>query len=167
MRIRALATVTVATSLLLGTAGCGVFVETATLKPYYASDGVNVTVGDVHFRNVLFVVNDNGDAALVASIVNDGSSLELVSVEVRGATILSTEIGAYPGLTKVGIPDENPVVFYGAGVVAGEYVDVYVQYGANDGQLISVPVLDGTEAFYAPYVPDAAVEIEPPVTSAP
>ena len=164
MRIRALATVSVATALLLGTAGCGVFVETATLKHYSPSDGVGVTVGTVHLRNVLIVTNENGDAALVGSVVNDGSSLELINVEVRGATTLSTQIGAYPGLTKIGIADDNPVVFYGAGVVSGEYVDVYFQYGANDGKLVSVPVLDGTEAFYAPYVPET---VEPTVTETP
>ena len=164
MRIRAIATVAVASALLLGTAGCGVFVESATLKHYAASDGVNVTVGDVNFRNVLIVTNDNGDAALVGSAVNEGSSLELVNVEVRGATTLSTQVGAYPGLTKVGIPDENPVVFYGAGVVSGQYVDVYFQYGSNDGQLVSVPVLGSDAALYAPYAP---VAVEPTVTATP
>ena len=164
MRIRAIATVAVASALLLGTAGCGVFVETATLKPYAASDGVSATVGDVHVRNLLVITNEVGDAALVGTVVNDGTSLELVTVEVRGATELSTQVGAYPGLTKVGIADDNPVVFYGAGVIAGEYVDVYIQYGSNDGALVTVPVLDGSEPFYAPYVPEA---IAPAVTEAP
>ncbi len=164
MRIRAIATVAVASALLLGTAGCGVFVETATLKHYSPSDGVGVTVGDIHLRNVLVITNENGDAALVGSVVNDGTSLELVTVEVRGTTALSTQVGAYPGLTKIGIADDNPIVFYGAGVTAGEYVDVYFQYGANDGVLASVPVLDGTEAMYAPYVPEA---IAPVVTETP
>ncbi|MFM6968064.1 MAG: hypothetical protein ACKOWN_03910 [Microbacteriaceae bacterium] len=164
MRIRALATITVASALLLGTAGCGVFVETATLKQYSASDGVAANVGDVHFRNLLIVTNEAGDAAIVSSVVNNGSNLEFVNVEVRGATTLSTQVGAYPGLTAIGIADDNPVVFYGAGVVAGEYVDVYVQYGANDGQLVSVPVLDGTDPLYAPYVPEA---VEPAVNAVP
>ena len=163
MRIRALATITVASALLLGTAGCGMVTETATLKSYAASDGVNVTVGDVHFRNLLVIANESGDAALVSSVVNDSNSLELVTVEVQGATVLSTQVGAYPGITKLGIADENPIVFYGAGVVAGEYVDVYVQYGANDGQLISVPVLDGTDPVYAPYVPKAIAPAVVPV----
>ena len=159
MRIRAIATVAVASALLLGTAGCGVFVETATLKPYAASDGVSATIGDIHLRNLLVITNEGGDAALVGSVVNDGTSLELVTVEIRGTTVLSTQVGAYPGLTKVGIADDNPVVFYGAGVVAGEYVDVYFQYGANDGQLVTVPVLDGSLAIYAPYVPEAIAPV--------
>lgn len=156
MRLRALSTALVATAILVGTAGCGVFVETATLKPYHPSDGVGVTIGDLHLRNALIITNEKGDAALVASVVNDGESFEFVNVEVRGETPLSTKVGAYPGLTKIGIADDNPVVFYGAGVVAGEYVDVYVQYGVHDGELLNVPVLDGTEPFYAPYAPDAS-----------
>ena len=110
-------------------------------------------------RNALVITDESGDAALVGTIVNDGDNLELVTVEVRGAATLSTKVGAYPGITKVGIADGNPIVFFGAGVVPGEYVEVYVQYGSFDGQLLNVPVLDGTEAFYAPYAPGAAAPV--------
>lgn len=157
MRIRALATAAVASALLLGTAGCGVFTPTATLKHYDPTDGVSANIGDLSVRNLLLITNGVGDAAVVGNIVNNGSSLEFLTLEVRGATPLSTETGAYPGNTKLGIADDNPVVFYGAGVVAGEYVDVYLQYGDHEGQLVSVPVLDGTNPLYAPYVPSAQV----------
>lgn len=156
MRIRAVATAALASALLVGTAGCGVFVETATLKQYDASDGVAATIGDLAVRNLLIITNEQGDAAVIGNIVNNTSSLEFLSIEVRGATALSTQTGAYPGITKLGIADENPVVLFGAGVVAGEFVDVYLQYGSNEGQLVSVPVLDGTDPIYAPYVPVAA-----------
>lgn len=155
MRIRALASAAVASALVLGTAGCGVFVETATLKHYDASDGVSANVGDLAIRNLLVVTNDVGDAALVGNIVNRGTSLEFLSIEIRGTTPLQTETGAYPGNTTIGIADDNPVVFYGAGVLAGEYVEVYLQYGDNEGRLVHVPVLDGTDPLYAPYVPVA------------
>lgn len=137
------------------------FVESATLKHYNASDGVSANVGDLAIRNLLVITNGSGDAAIVGDIVNNTSSLEFLSIEVRGTTVLSTETGAYPGNTKLGIADDNPVVFFGAGVVAGEYVDVYVQYGSNEGQLVSVPVLDGTDPLYAPYVPVAEVTAVP------
>lgn len=133
------------------------FVESATLKHYNATDGVAANIGDLHVRNLLVITNEVGDAAVVGNVVNNGSSLEFLTIEVRGATALSTETGAYPGNTKLGIADDNPVVFYGAGVVAGEYVDVYLQYGDHEGQLVSVPVLDGTDPLYAPYVPTAQV----------
>jgi hypothetical protein len=48
--------------------------------------------------------------------------------------------------------------------VPGQYASVYVQYGTNDGQLVSVPVLDGSLEIYAPYVPEAlppAVTLNP------
>lgn len=164
MRIRALVTVTVASALLLGTAGCGVLVETATLKQYAASDGVSIDIGDLHVRNALIITNEVGDAALIGSVINNGSSFELLTVELRGTIGNSTQIGIYPGLTKLGIADDNPIVLYGAGVVPGQYASVYVQYGTNDGQLVSVPVLDGSLEIYAPYVPEAlppAVTINP------
>lgn len=160
MRIRTIATAAVASALLLGTAGCGVFTPTATLKHYDASDGVSADIGDLHVRNLLLIANEQGDAALIGNLVNDSSSLEFLSIEVRGGTTLSAETGAYPGNTTLGITHDNPVVFFGAQVVAGEYVHVYLQYGNNEGQLISVPVLDGTDPLYAPYVPVAQVSTD-------
>lgn len=154
MRIRALAATAVASALLLGTAGCGVVVETATLKHYEPSDGVSANVGDLAIRNLLVITNDVGDASLVGTIVNDGSSLEFVTLEVRGTATLTAESGAYPGITTFGAATGNPVILNGVGVVAGEYVDVYVQYGGHEGQLVHVPVLDGVDPVYAGNVPN-------------
>jgi hypothetical protein len=63
VNIRALASTTLAATLLLGTAGCGIFVDSATLKPYSASDGLNVDVGGLQLRNVLVITDESGDAS--------------------------------------------------------------------------------------------------------
>lgn len=154
MRLRALATTTLAAALLVGTAGCGVLLEPATLQSYSPSDGVNAETGDVSVRNALLVANSSGDGALVMTLVNSGDSLVFVNVELRGDVNLSASVAAYPGLNKVGIADDNPLVFTNAGVVAGTYAEVYFQYGNFEGALATVPVLDGTEATYAPYAPN-------------
>ena len=60
MTIRALASTALAATLLLGTAGCGIFVDSATLKPYSAGDGLNVNVGGLQLRNVLVITDESG-----------------------------------------------------------------------------------------------------------
>jgi hypothetical protein len=154
VRLRALATTTLAATLLVGTAGCGVLLEPATLQSYSPSDGVNAEVGDVSVRNALLVANSSGDGALVMTFVNSGDALVFVNVELRGARNLSASVAAYPGITKVGIADDNPLVFTNAEVFAGTYAEVYFQYGNFEGALATVPVLDGTEVIYAPYAPN-------------
>jgi len=42
-------------------------------------------------------------------------------------------------------------------VKAGQYVDIYFQYGGQDGVSMSIPVLDGTYELYAPYAPSLFV----------
>lgn len=153
MNIRALATTSLAAALLLGTAGCGVFVPTATLKPYSASDGLNVTVGDLQLRNVLVITDESGDASMIATIVNPTTNVQNVTVEFRVDNPVDLVLVAAEGLTKVGLADGNPAIVSGLGLVAGQYVDVYFQYGGQDGVTLAVPVLDSTDPIYAPYAP--------------
>jgi len=153
VRLRALATTSLSVALLFGTAGCGVLLEPATLQSYSPSDGVNADIGDVSVRNALVVTNDSGDGALVMTLVNSSEALVFVTVELRGDVKLSASVAAYPGITKVGIPDDNPLVFTNAEFVAGTYSEIYFQYGNFEGALATVPVLDDSEAFYAPYAP--------------
>ena len=166
MNIRALATSAVAAALLLGTAGCGVFVPTATLKPYSASDGLNVTVGDLHLRNVLVITDESGDASLIATVVNNTTNIQYVTAEFRVATPIDFTFTANEGLTKIGLADGNPAIVTGTGLVAGQYVDIYFQYGGQDGVTVAIPVLDGTDPIYAPYSPSLFVP-EPITTPEP
>jgi len=153
VRLRAFATTALAATLLVGTAGCGLLLEPATLQSYSPSDGINADVGDVGVRNALLIANTSGDGALVMTLVNSSDTLVFVNVELRGSVTLSASVAAYPGINKIGIADDNPLVFTNAEVFAGTYSEVYFQYGNFEGALVTVPVLDGTEAIYAPYAP--------------
>ena len=163
MNIRALATTTLAATLLLGTAGCGIFVDTATLNPYSASDGLNVDVGGLQLRNVLVITDESGDASLVFTIVNDTTNVQYLIVELRTDTPVDLTIVANEGLTKVGLADGNPAIATGTALKAGQYVDIYFQYGGQDGVTMAIPVLDGSHSLYAPYAPSLFVP-EPVVT---
>jgi len=163
VNIRALATTTLAATLLLGTAGCGIFVDAATLKPYSASDGLNVDVGDLHLRNVLVVTDESGDASLVATLVNNTTNVQYLTVQFRTEIPVDLTIVANEGLTKVGLADDNPAIATGTALKAGQYVDIYFQYGGQDGVEMAIPVLDGSHTLYAPYAP--SLFIPEPVVS--
>jgi hypothetical protein len=170
VNIRALATTTLAATLLLGTAGCGIFVDAATLNPYSASDGLNVDVGGLQLRNVLVITDETGDASLVFTIVNDTTNVQYLTVELRTETPVDLTIVANEGLTKVGLADGNPAIATGTALKAGQYVDIYFQYGGEDGVTMAIPVLDGSHSLYAPYAPSLFVPepvVSPSATPSP
>jgi hypothetical protein len=170
VNIRALATTTLAATLLLGTAGCGIFVDAATLNPYSASDGLNVDVGGLQLRNVLVITDESGDASLVFTIVNDTTNVQYLTVELRTETPVDLTIVANEGLTKVGLADGNPAIATGTALKAGQYVDIYFQYGGEDGVTMAIPVLDGSHSLYAPYAPSLFVPepvVSPSATPSP
>lgn len=153
MNFRALAVPVIAAALLLGTAGCGVFVPTATMKQYSAGDGLNVNVGKLELRNVMVITDESGDASLVGTIVNDSTNVQYVTAQFQTATPVDVKFVAPEGITKIGIADGNPVVLRGTALTAGQYIEIYFQYGGEDGVGVSIPVWDGTNPNYAPYAP--------------
>jgi ABC-type glycerol-3-phosphate transport system substrate-binding protein len=170
VNIRALASTTLAATLLLGTAGCGIFVDAATLKPYSASDGLNVDVGGLQLRNVLVITDESGDASLVFTVVNNTTEVQNLAVQFRTGTPVDLAIVANEGITKVGLADDNPAIATGTALKAGQYVDIYFQYGGEDGVLMAIPVLDGSHSLYAPYAPSLFVPepvVSPSATPSP
>jgi hypothetical protein len=133
------------------------------LKPYSASDGLNVNVGDLMLRNVLVITDESGDASLVATIVNNTTNVQYVTAEFRTSTPGEITFTAAEGLTKLGLADDNPHILAGTGLKPGQYVEIYFQYGGQDGVSASIPVLDGTDPLYAPYAPSLFVPEPTPV----
>ena len=168
MNTRAFATAAVAATLLLGTAGCGMFVPTATLKPYSASDGLNVDVGDLALRNVMIITDESGDASLIGTAVNNTTNVQYLTAQFRNATPLDLKLVVPEGVTKFGIADDNAAVLRGTDLVPGQYVEIYFQYGGQDGVSMSIPVFDGENPLYAPYAPSLlAPEPTPTPTATP
>ena len=163
MPLRALTVVALASALLVGTAGCGLFVPTATQKEYSAGDGLNIVVGDLKFRNVLIITDASGDASLIATIVNPTTNVQYVTAEFRGDTAIDVTLVANEGLTKIGLADGNPIVVSGLGLKAGQYLDVYFQYGGQDGATLAVPVLDASNPLYSTYSPSLFTPAPTPV----
>ena len=156
MRRRLFAPYALAVSVVLGTTGCTLNAEIATMKEYDPSDGVGTEVGDLALRNIMLVTNDAGQGNLVMTVVNSGMDDVTLSVQYSDGGSDSNEtidVPGTPSLLRVGDDPDSGVVFAGSDVVPGGLAPLYFQYGKNPGELVLVPVLDGTLPEYELLVP--------------
>ena len=154
---RAAASVVLAGTLLLGTAGCTFISTQATLIHYDPSDGVSATVGDVDLRNVVAIINEDGTAInLVATLVNSGSSTAKVGFQTESGGQKVTESMHVSGNASEsfgGTPDQEQILILNPDVEAGDLLPVYVQYSDHPGEQLLVPVLEAT-GDYAELAPE-------------
>lgn len=156
MRRRLFAPLALALSVAVGATGCTLTAEIATMKEYDPSDGVGTEVGELALRNILLITNDEGDANLVMTVVNSGGDdVQLTIQHTEGSNRKNTtlEIAAAPALTRVGDDPSAGVILSGNEIQAGGLVPVYFQYANFPGELVMVPVLDGTLPEYELLVP--------------
>lgn len=156
MRRRLFAPLALAFSVVLGATGCALNAEIATQKDYDPSDGVGTEVGELALRNIMLIINSAGDANLVMTVVNTGG--EDVSLRVQhtdGSREINEtlDIAGTPALTRIGDDPAEGIVLSGSEVVPGGLAPVYFQYADNPGELVMVPVLDGTLPEYELLVP--------------
>ena len=156
MRRRLFAPLALAFSAVLGTTGCTLNAEIATMKDYDPSDGVGTEVGELALRNIMLIINSAGDANLVMTVVNTGG--EDVSLGVQhtdGSREINEtlDIAGTPALTRIGDDPAEGIVLSGSEVVPGGLAPIYFQYADNPGELVMVPVLDGTLPEYELLVP--------------
>jgi hypothetical protein len=145
-----------ASALVLGVTGCTFTAEIATQKDYDPSDGVGATMGEIAIRNVLLVTNDQGEANLVMSVVNtSGADVSLLVQYDSGSERVDSflDISSLPTLTRFGDNPAAGIIIEGDEVLAGSLFPVYFQYADVPGELVFVPVLDGSMAEYELLVP--------------
>jgi hypothetical protein len=104
----------------------------------------------------MLIINSAGDANLVMTVVNTGG--EDVSLRVQhtdGSREINEtlDIAGTPALTRIGDDPAEGIVLSGSEVVPGGLAPVYFQYADNPGELVLVPVLDGTLPEYELLVP--------------
>lgn len=156
MKTRLAASLTISALVVFGATGCTLISPQATTIQYSASDGVNVPDdGPVDVRNAFFVVSEDGSTgAFVAGLVNPTDSDATLSIEVEGLPAETVRVGAGERIS-LGGDNAAPLRFADFDALAGSTVGVYFQSGDAEGVLTQVPVLDGTEPFYADLVPSA------------
>ena len=156
MRRRLFAPLALAFSVVLGTTGCTLNAEIATMKDYDPSDGVGTEVGELALRNIMLIINSAGDTNLVMTVVNTGGedvSLRVQYTDGARQTNETLDIPGIPALTRIGDDPAEGIVVSGSEAVPGGLAPIYFQYADNPGELVMVPVLDGTLAEYELLVP--------------
>lgn len=159
---RAAASALIAGALLVGTAGCTFITPTATLNQYDPSDGIGASVGELKVRNVLAISNDDNSAvSLMVTIINASSSSGSLRLQYESADgervdiskpISSNEVKSYG--TEV---DGDTIIISDAGVLAGQLLPIYFQYGNASGTELFVPVIAGDNAVYSDLAPASAL----------
>jgi hypothetical protein len=171
MNIRKFATVAVAASLLLGTAGCTFMNPIASRIEYAPSDGTQASLENVDARNFMYLSDGKGHAALFGSLVNRGLDSASVKLQYNDAKINETKQAYFTLLPSqkldFGYNGTSPLN-YNLGGALGGTVTVWVSAGSETGKQMNVPVLDGTLAEYSDLVQKlsgAAPTAEPTATA--
>ena len=140
--------------LLLGTTGCSLFSEKATLIQYEPSDGTAADLGDIELRNVLAISADGDDLNLVLTAVNTSDKGIFVNFTYNDDEVEQLYVAGNSS-KSIGNADadEDTVVLTGADTTVGGLFPVYAQYGETPGKELIVPVLDGSLGEYSTLLP--------------
>jgi hypothetical protein len=145
----------VAAAVVVGLAGCSATNPIQTDRPYSASDGVRVELGDVRLDNLLAVTTKQGaPGALSGAVTNDGGTDATVTLTVgdaatsldvpaHGAVLFGTGTGSGSG---TGTGEAVPLASVDA--APGALLAVSVTAGAAGTTSVQVPVLDGGKPPY-------------------
>lgn len=163
-RLGAVALLTVVATALVGCVG-----KVQTQIPYDPSDGVGVSVGSVRVVNLIVLTEDGEDGNLIGAAVNGGTEdVELVFQYGSGSdrTEVSVEVPA-DETVHLGTGDEGQLFLPGIDAQPGDLLEIYVQYGDEQGALARVPVLDGSLPEYSDHLPTPTPTPTPTETTGP
>lgn len=113
-------------------------------------------MGDVAVRNAMLIANNSGSATLVMTVVNRGDEDATVNFQYGpdgNRQTVSVDVPGMGSLVRVGDDPGTTVVLEDPSLVPGGLFEVYAEYGDVPGELMQVPVLDGTLPEYELYVP--------------
>jgi hypothetical protein len=134
-------------------AGCA---PSVTNKPYEASDGINVTVGDVKGINLMLISGAKGDPGrLLGAFSNGGDDGTTVTVAPQGTDPASIDVDSSSTVYLGTEDNQKDVVFPSTGAAPGAVLPVTITVDGTSST-VSVPVLDGTLPDYATLVPTAS-----------
>jgi hypothetical protein len=156
VRRRFFAPLALASALLVGSTGCTLGAEIATMKQYDPSDGVGADLGDVALRNILLITNDQGEANLVMTAVNSSGETINLNVQYDSGSTRQTStltLQSFPERTRVGDIPADGIIVSASELSAGALFPLYFEYGDVPGELVFVPVLNGTLTEYELLVP--------------
>jgi len=133
--------------------GCSLSREVASLDPYAPSDGVQVDTDELKARNVMFVVDDAGNAVLIGSFINPGQgavSATLETLDSNGTVVMAemtVEAGAKFDLGYNGTEGKYLYLTETPGSMHPVYMRV-----TGDPTRMLVPILDGALEEYRGFI---------------
>ena len=149
MRIKKLTALFAAVITVFALAGCSLNREVASLDPYAPSDGVQLDTETLKARNLMFVVDEEGNALLIGSFINPGD-------EDLSATLETLDSNGELVITEFIVPAEQKFDLGYNGTAGkelfltetpGSMHPVYLR-SAGDPARILVPILDGSLEEY-------------------
>lgn len=154
MAIRKFAAVAIATSLLIGTAGCTFMSPIASRIDYAPADGSQTDLESLKVRNFVYVTNGT-DSAIAGSIVNPSLEPKTLKIQYTDAAVSEAKevtftINAGQKL-DLGY-NGGQALAINLGGKAGDIVRINVVEGSGTPVELRVPVLDGTFDFYKPII---------------
>jgi hypothetical protein len=156
VRTRIASSIAAAVVTVLALTGCGFSVPVATMKPYDPSDGVGADIGDLALRNILLIANDNNEATLIMTVVNradDDIVLNLQYGDADARIAESVTLAGGNSRTNVGDDPGTTIIVSDPNKTLGALFPIYFEYGSVPGEVVLVPVLDGSLPEYELYVP--------------
>lgn len=156
MKNRIAASLALAVGVALGASGCSLVAHNGTTVAYAPSDGVQTTVADVAFRNVLLITDEDGDNLnVVFTAVNNSGKKAKATLNFQAENAeAAIDVNLQPGTTSFGNSEKGDEVLVATlkGVTAGQAVKTYFTVNGEGDDHEFVPVLDGTLKEYRPYV---------------
>ena len=158
MFTRKIAAVAVAVSLAFATAGCTMISPVATQLEYQPGNGLDVNVGNVAARNLVYLVASNDQGALIGSLVNKNSDAATVTLTSAGGTSTQVSVAGF-GKSDFGY---NGFAALPLGIVAKPGSLTAITVSVNGEQTtVKVPVLDGTFSEYAGLIAEPVATPKP------
>lgn len=156
MKSRLLASIVLGTAVVLTATGCNMLAPQATTLQYNPGDGMSVNTGTIQVLNALVISEDGEDGNLVVAFYNkDEENDATIFIEFGengqgGEAAMEIPAGS---LVSLGGDYEDPLLLEGIDTQPGGRLPMYFQSGDGEGQLVLVPVLDGSLPYYADLVP--------------
>ena len=134
-------------------AGCSLSREVASLDPYAPSDGVQVDTEALKARNVMFVVDEVGNAVLIGSFINPGQGAVSATLETMDSngTVIMTEMTIEAGAKfDLGYNGTEGKYLY-LTETPGSMHPVYMRVTGDPTRML-VPILDGALEEYRGFI---------------
>jgi hypothetical protein len=155
VRARVAASAGLTALVAIALAGCNFITPQATLVPYESSDGVSGKVGDVDVLNAVVLSEDGASGNLLFSALNSSDDdVELAVQFESGGERVTIDLDVEAGsIGQFGFGEGGQVFLADIDTKPGGLIPIYFQYGSAQGRELLVPVLDGAQAEYSPFLP--------------